>query len=95
MKQSVEYTTSHAVYYVSGCLYSGSLSAPTRKKLLVKMREFCNEHKADAEVITFTPIKKIVEITEVKGKFVVLGKITNTFLHGGKYLKQYHTEMNA
>jgi hypothetical protein len=94
MKQSITYSTPHSVYFISGGVYGGTISAPTRKQLLEEIKKFCDKHKNEAEVITFGPIKKTVETWEVKGKFTIFREITNTFLNGGKNLRKFYKEIN-
>lgn len=92
MKQSVKFVTSHRLYYTCGSIYSGGIEAPTRKELLVKMEEFCERHSHEAEVITFSPITKIVETSEVKGKCKVF-KITNRYTPDRKQLNKFYNEL--
>jgi hypothetical protein len=93
MKQFVKFVTSHHLYYICGSIYAGSIEAPTRKKLLEKMKEFREKHQHEAEVITFAPIKKIVEISEAKGKFTVFRKITNRYTPDRKSLSKFYNEV--
>ena len=56
------------------------------------MKEFCERHSHEAEVITFSPITKIVEISEVKGKCKVF-KITNRYTPDRKQLSKFYNEL--
>ena len=96
MKQFVKYTTVHRVYYTSGGAYSGTIEAPTRAELLKKIREFAHQYRESADVVTFDGIKRIVETSEPKGKFVRFKIIRNKMWWGGKEtLDKYYTPLGA
>ena len=93
MKQSVKFVTSVHLYYTCGSAYLSGMEAPTRKELLEQMKEFCEIHSHEAEVITFSPITKIVETSEAKGKFTIFRKITNRYTPDRKSLSKFYNEV--
>jgi len=71
-----------------------TVEAPTRPELLKKMEQLCLENKDKAEVVTFEPIKKIIEIKEAKGKFTVFRPIKTFVSHfTHKSLRRFYNEV--
>jgi len=79
------------VYYKSGSSLGATVSSPTRKGLLSKMREICLKDVKYVEAVTFEPITKTIEIKEQKGKISTTGTvIKHPFLSGIKTWKRFY-----
>lgn len=79
----------HVFYNVGGCLGS-SVEAPTRKELLNKMKYIRRDNREKAEVVTFEPIKKMIEIQEARGKFTVFRRVTNPYIDRRRLIRFYN-----
>jgi len=90
----VKFTANYHVYYNVGGSLGATVEAPTRPELLKKMEQLCLENKDKAEVVTFEPIKKIIEIKEAKGKFTVFRPIKTFVSHfTHKSLRRFYNEV--
>lgn len=90
----VKFTANYHVYYNVGGSLSATVEAKTRPELLKEMDKLRRQNKDIAEVITFEPIKKIIEIKEAKGKFTVFRKVKTFAGHlNPKSLKQFYNEV--
>ena len=86
------YTTSYAVYYTFGSVWSGGLSADTLPKLRKVMAEFAakqNEHD-NVEIVTFQPIMRVTTSQAKRGFYVQFSKkITNRYFGKVKATEYY------
>jgi len=90
----VKFSANYHVYYNVGGSLGATIEAPTRKELLEKMKKIRLENKDTAEVVTFEPIKKIIEIKEAKGKFTVFRPIKTFVSHfTHKSLRRFYNEV--
>ncbi len=90
----VKFSANYHVYYNVGGSLGATVEAPTRKELLKEMQKLRLENKDKAEVITFEPIEKIIEIKEAKGKFTVFRKVKTFVGHlNSKSLRKFYNEV--
>lgn len=73
MKTRTRFESSHSVHYHFGGSFHGTLTAPTYEEMLAKIKAFAYDHSLNAELITFSPIKQIIETVEEKGFYFRYG----------------------
>lgn len=86
------YSTSFHAYFKSGGVYSGAITAKSRKELREKMKTFADKERADGrtELVTFEAPTKTVAVKAKKGHFVQFNnRLTNDFCRTIKTSRWY------